>query len=276
MSSLFGGTTISPSQINFNPANFNVGSTGLTGTYTGGGGFNLQQTQALSSQVGQLQNTFGQAASAFGALGATVQPGFSQFRQAGLADIANQQAQATSNLSNNLAQRRVLGSSFAQNQLSNNAATFAQQQADFTAQSYVQELQASTQLTQQQFQAATQQFSVGINQMNFEAGIAAQLSSQASSSLANIATAQAQLDQQAAQFNATQNSNALAGLGKLAGTFLGLGTGTNNSTIGGNLFSSAGSGISNLFGGGTAAGAGISNTALASNFADPIALAALI
>jgi hypothetical protein len=263
MSSLFGGTTISPSQINFNPAGQSFSSTGLTGTYTGGGGFNLAQSPALSSQVGQLQSTFGQAASAFGALGATVQPGFSQFRQAGLADIANQQAQATSNLSNNLAQRRVLGSSFAQNQLSNNAATFAQQQADFTAQSYIQELQASTQLTQQQFSAATQQFSTGINQMNFETGIAAQLSSQMTGIMSNIATAQAQLDQQAAQFNATQSSNALAGLGKLVGGFFGLGTGGGN-TVGGNLVTGATSGIQNMFGGGqTLTGSTPSNTALA-------------
>lgn len=244
LGSIFGGS--SAPQIG--PASTpGINTPGYVGSYAGGA-YNLGPTSALSSTVGNLQSTFGQAASAFGNLASTVAPGFSQFRQAGLGQLATTQAQNISNLSQNLAQRRVLGSSFANASLSQANADYAQNQANFIAQSYLQELSASQQLIQQQYTAQAEQFSTGLNQMNLEASLASQLSTNASSSMNQIATAQAQLDAQNAQANAS-------GLGKLVGTFLGLGTGGGN-TVGGGILSSIGGGISSLLGGSAAAGAG--------------------
>lgn len=206
-----------------------INTSGYQGSYAGGA-YNLAPTSALSSTVGNLQSTFGQAAGAFGNLAQTVQPGFSQFRQAGLGQLATTQAANISNLSQNLAQRRVLGSSFGNASISQANADYAQNQANFVAQSYLQELSASQQLIQQQFAAQAQQFSTGLNQMNLEASLAAQLSTSASNSMNQVATAQAQLDEQNAQANAS-------GLGKLLGTFLGLGTG-GGTTLGGSIFNS--------------------------------------
>lgn len=204
LSSLFGGG--SNALQNFQPAGFQTG--GVSATF-GGGKYNINQSPAMKQQIGQLQSTFGQEATAFGNLAQTVQPGFSQMRQAQLSDLSTQQQALRSNLQQNLAQRRILGSSFAQNTLTQADAEYQKQRDQVIAQSYLAELQASNQLIQEQFQASTQQFAVGINQMNIDAGIAAQLTGQATSSMASIAQAQAQLDA----------ANA-AGLGKFVGSIL--------------------------------------------------------
>jgi hypothetical protein len=202
-------------QINYKPGGFFSG--GLTAMPGAAGNYHVTESAALKDQIGKLQSTFGQQASDLANLRGTVAPGFSLFRQAGLADIAGQGQQNISNLRDSLAQRRVLGSSFANSSLSQAQADVEKQRTDFIAQSYLQELSASNQLIQEQYQAATQQFSVGINQMNFEAGIAAQLTQSANSTMASVATAQAQLDQQSAQANA-------AGLGSAIGYGVGLAT----------------------------------------------------
>lgn len=205
MSSLFGSSSSGSSALqNFRPASFNAG--GISATF-GGGQYNISQSPALTQQIGQLQSTFGQQAQALGGLAQTVAPGFSQFRQAQLSDLSTQQAALKSNLQQNLAQRRILGSSFAQNTLTQADAEYQKQRDQVIAQSYLQELQASNQLIQEQFQAATQQYATGINQMNLEAGIAAQLTQSATQSMASIAEAQAKLDAQNA-----------AGMGSFFGT----------------------------------------------------------
>lgn len=200
---------LSAPKINYSPPGFSGG--GINATFSGNK-YNLGVSPERSNAVGNVASTFGQAASAFGALGQQVKPGFSLFRQAGLSDLSNQQHSAQSNLSENMAKRRVLGSSFASDAASRQDAEFAKQRDDFIAQSYLQELEASNKLTQQQFEASVQQFQTGITEMNFEAGIAADLTGKASAAMAGIATAQAQLDAQNA-----------AGIGKMLGTVAAIG-----------------------------------------------------
>lgn len=204
MSSLFGKTP----QVNFKPQGFQTA--GLT-TSQSGGKYNLTQTPGMQAALGGVSSTFGQAAQAFGKLGQTVQPGFSQFRQAGLSDIENARLASGSNLRDQLAQRRILGSSFANSALSQNDATYASAKADFEASSYLQELAASDRLTQEQYDAAVKQFSSVVSQMNFESGVAAQFTSQNNQINAQIATTNAQLQAQSQ-----------AGMGKLLGVGAGL------------------------------------------------------
>lgn len=236
LANLFGGggnTQIQPAQINWGgPSGFS--SPGVTGSYSSGQ-YNIGQTPQLSSAIGGLQNTLQGQAGALKNLAGTVAPGFSQFRRAGLADLATQQKANISNLRDNLAQRRVLGSSFANSQVSQANADYAQNRANFIAQSYLQELSASQSLVNQQYQAAAQSYTVGINQMNLETGVAAQLTQQASQLSAQMAQAQAGLNQSAAQFNATQEANSQAGLGKFLGSLL--------TAPGSSVFGQAASGI---------------------------------
>lgn len=192
--------------------------------------------QKLSQQLG---DTFQQGANAFGALGQTVQPGFSLFRQQGLQDIENQRQANQSNLQGNLANRRMLGSSFANSSVSNANADFAQKQGDFIAQSYLEELAASSQLTQQQYAMATQGFQAQLQQSNVDTAMAADLSSKMASTMASLAETQGQLDLSAAQtnaqaamlqaqmqlqageFNAQMQMAEMMGIGQLAGGLLG-------------------------------------------------------
>ena len=247
MSSLFGGQLSTnlqapqlgaAPQINYTPAGY--GTAGGSASFAGGQ-YQFTPSAAATSAIDGLQSTFQQQANAYGALANTVQPGFSQLRRAGLNQINTQQQATTSNLRDNLAQRRVLGSSFGNASISNSDAEFAQQKANFTAQSYLQEVSTSQQLIQQQYQAATQSYAAGINQMNFDTGIAAQLTSQASSAMANMAQAQASIDQKQAlsqaqlqqQYDSMNNANSatnisnnnasIAGIGKLAGTAASIG-----------------------------------------------------
>jgi hypothetical protein len=206
----------------FQPAGFT--SSGFTGSYAGGS-YGVAPTAGLSSTIGQLQSTFGKAATAFKNLGATVAPGFSQFRQAGLADLTTQQQAARSNLQDTLAQRRILGSSFANAQQSQQDAEFAAKRDDFIAQSYLQELQASNQLIQEQFQAATSKYQVGITQMNLEGTLAAELSGKITTTMASLAEEQAKLDAQAATgVGGFFGTLAAAGIGAAGNIFKGAGT----------------------------------------------------
>lgn len=213
LGNIFGSGSSSAPRIQATSPNFS--SSGYTGAFTPGVGYSLSRTGPLSDTIGSLQSTFSQAASAFGGLARKVAPGFSMFRKAGLTDLANTNAANISNLSQNLAQRRVLGSSFANASISQANADYEKNRSDFIANSYLQEISASQQLIQQEFTAKANEFKVGIDQMNLEASLAAQLTTNASSSMNQIATAQAQLDEKNAEANAQ-------GLGKLLGMGLGL------------------------------------------------------
>lgn len=218
----------------FNPAN---------NTYT-------VNDQYLQPTIDNLNNTFQSGAQAFANLGQTVQPGFSIFRQTGLQNIESARQASQSNLQSNLAQRRVQGSSFANSQISQNNADFAEKSANFIAQSYLQELAASSALTQQQYSMSAQGYNAVLQQSNLEASLAAQMSGQMSTTLASVAETQGQLDLGAAQtnaqgaiaqsqltlqsqefntqvqeFNAQMQMAEMMGVGQLAGGLLGSGMG---------------------------------------------------
>lgn len=196
------------------------GFTNLTGTSFSNTG-DITQSPWLQGTLAGLSQTFQQQAGNLSSLAGTVAPGFSQARQAGMATLESQYANARSNLSQSLAQRRILGSSFADSALSNLDAQKAQDEANFQANSYFQETQQYFQITQAQYQAAASQFSTQIGQANIDSGLAAQLVSQNNSIAAQIASANAQLQTSAATTNANLQAQSQAGIGKAVGTGLG-------------------------------------------------------
>ena len=195
------------------------------------------QTSNVESQ--RVNDTFQQGAQQFGNLANTVQPGFSLFRQQGLAQLQQQQQANQSNLQGNLSQRRMLGSSFANSSISNANADFANQQANFIASSYLQEVAASSQLTQQQYSMATQGYQAELQQTNIDSTIAADMASKMGSTMASLSETQGQLDLSAAQtnaqaamlqaqmqlqaseFNSQMQMAEMMGIGQLAGGLLG-------------------------------------------------------
>lgn len=160
----------------------------------------LEQTPLIAQQLGQISSGAQQAAGQIGALREQVAPGFGRLTEAGSAAIQNQRRRAISNLRENLGRRRVLGSSFGEDALARAEAEFGQQEAQFRAQSALQEIEASRVLAQQQFETSVQGSQSIINQANFETGLAAQLSNNISSTMAGLAKAEAGIraDKQAA------------------------------------------------------------------------------
>lgn len=223
-------TNTAAPQVNYTPPNFSGG--GLSGSF-GNNGYSIAPSAARSGAVGNVASTFGQQANALGQLARQWTPGSSNLLKSQMTALQNNRSQALGNLRQNLAQRRILGSSFAQNSLANADQTYQQQIAQTQAQTYIQELQAQQSLNQQQYAAQRSQFQTGLDEMNLEAGVAADLTSKAMPALEQAASVQAQLDQQtnqmnlnAQQFNAKTMNDAASGfgqfLGNVAGTLIGL------------------------------------------------------
>lgn len=108
----------------------------MTPSYTLGGGQltrlqsgSLDQTRALQGRLGTLRQQ--------------IAPGFGQLSQAIGQQFGNQRSQAVGNLRTNMAQRGVLGSSFADTALNQVESEFAQQEFAARAQAFQQEFNAS-------------------------------------------------------------------------------------------------------------------------------------
>lgn len=230
---LLGGGASSAPKVNFTPPGFSAG--GLNATF-GGNGYNLTADAGRAGAVGGVASTFGQQASALGALGQRFAPGFSDLRTSLMSALQNNRTSALGNLRENLASRRVLGSSFAQDTLARADQEYQQNIQKAQADTYLQELSASQQIIQQQYAAARGQFQTGLDELNLEAGLAASLTSKASTALEGVAKTQAELDAKAA-------SGAGSFFGQL-GSMLGSGASK--------ILGSSG-GFSSLLGGGSAA-----------------------
>ena len=110
-----------------------------------------------------------------------------------------------SNLRDNLARRGISGSSFATDSLARAEAEFTRQEdlaraenAQLRAQNVLAEIEAQTNLINQQFTARVGQFSAFIDQANFESGIGSQITSGVTTALQNSASTLAELRSQEA------------------------------------------------------------------------------
>jgi hypothetical protein len=230
-------------QINFTPAGFSGG--GLSGGFANNT-YSVGASAGRNAAVGGVANTFGQQAQDIAGVRQQWAPGMSNLRSSLMTALQNNRTQGLGNLRDNLAQRRVLGSSFAQNSLANADQQYQQQIEQVQAQTFLTELSAQQQLIQQQYTAARGQFQTSLDEMNLEAGITTQLTSQATSALSSAANTQAQLDLQAQTTNAKNSLDAqkinsdntmktLGGIGSLVGLGLSGGFGGFGSFLGGLL-----------------------------------------
>lgn len=234
LSGMFGGNQVKAPTVNVNPTGF-VGG-GLFGGFNAAtNNYSVSPDASRTSAVQGVQSTFNNQAADIGNLRTQFAPGFSNLRSSLMTELQNNRTQAMGNLRDNLAQRRVLGSSFAQNSLANADQTYQQQIQQIQAQTFLQELGAQQQLIQQQYGAARGAFQSGLDEMNLEAGVAANLTSKATSALTQAATTQAQLDMQAQIANQKQNSDMASGFGQLLGTVGGSIFGPVGSALGGKI-----------------------------------------
>jgi hypothetical protein len=196
-----------------------------------------------------------------------LQPGFGQITQARRGAILSAQQKTVGDLQSQLQKRRLGGSSFANDAITNANADTSQQLAQADAQSYLDELSATQNLIQQRSTERSAAIGNILSQSNFESGLGAnllqsfnQVGSQTQSLMADLAKTNATLQVDAAktgagitggiaqsQINnlptyAGQAQQAAAGPGALIGTLGG-------AFLGGPAGAAAGKGISSsLFG----------------------------
>lgn len=188
----------------FKPTPFTAG--GLSTDITEGR-VTVAPSAARTGAVQDISQGFTNLAGQLSTLGAQVTPGFGRLTESIKAGAAaeRERFEATrrrtiGNLRENLAKRRVAGSSFAMDALARAEAEFekegralgAQEQQQL-AQSFLQELDTKTQLIEREAQANIQSFTTLLDEMNLEAQVGTQLASGATAAFQANAALQANL-----------------------------------------------------------------------------------
>lgn len=190
------------------------GPYGVGGSFINGGGggqgFDLLQSPEMKNWLQNTSGAFGEQAQGLEQLLPMVSPAFGNLSKAAMGNIENQRLRTIGDLRENLARRRVGGSSFASDAAARTDAEFAQKKAEVGAQMTLAEIDTTTKLLEQVTGAKVNQWQTFIQQSNFEAGLAAQLSSGVSSAMASNA-------QMAAQINAQNTANSMDVVGTAAG-----------------------------------------------------------
>lgn len=113
-------------------------------------GYNIGLGNDLRGALDQFKSLSNAGADQLGRLQGRLQPGFSDLRQAGLDRIGANRSRTVGDLRNDLARRRVLGSSFGNDTIARAEAEFALQEADFASRTLLQEIDATVNLINQQ------------------------------------------------------------------------------------------------------------------------------
>jgi hypothetical protein len=179
--------------------------------------------------VGSIADQFLAQAGLTSDLRAKVAPGISDLRASRLREIENARRASISDLRDNLARRRVLGSSFGADAETRANLEFAQQAEKTAAESFLQELDLTNKLIGQEFDLKRQAFGTKVSELNLQADIAAGLTGQATQLLSQSAQIQAQLASSKASITSQQgmaqaglDAQAQAGVGSLIGKIAGL------------------------------------------------------
>lgn len=191
LSKLFGGGKSESAAEEFKPVGINAG--GIRSQFSGGN-INITSSGQRQGLVGGLAATFPEQAGQIGALREQVTPGFGRLTQSRLQQVENARKKSIGNLRENLQRRRVLGSSFAGDALSRAESQFGEQAEQVAAESFLQELELSQQLIQQEFTAARGEFTTQLDELNLQADVATKLASGATQALSQNARLQAELD----------------------------------------------------------------------------------
>ena len=191
LGSIFGGNkSTTPA---YQPPGINAG--GLSSS-TVNGSTSISSDANRTGLVQGVADQFGQQADFLGGLRTAVAPGMSALRDARLQEIDNARTAAIGNLRDNMARRRVLGSSFGQDALARTEIEAGQARDKVQADTFLQELELTNQIADQEFQARRSAFQTGLDELNLQADIATKLTAGASQQLGANARLEAQLNAQ--------------------------------------------------------------------------------
>ena len=175
-----------------------------------GGTFGLERGADVASALTGFTNQNTAYAGEIDRALANLRPGMGKLTQSRLGAVENARVKAIGNLKENLSRRRVMGSSFAEDAFARAEAEFGQQAERVQAESFLQELELSMNLIQQKHDTLKSNFSVALEQANFESQMAANYANGVNVIMGQNAALQAQLQTQQMQLAA----GASAGLGK--------------------------------------------------------------
>jgi len=252
----------------FSPLEFNTPGLGVN---MRDGGFTVNRTPQVGNALNRLNQLGAQTVNEYGQLKDQLKPGFGALTTAGVNAIEDQRRSTVSNLRDNLNRRRVLGSNFADDAVSRTNAEFAKQNAQFRAETTLQEIQATEQLITKQYETSIQGAKAIIDQGNFESEIGAELSRQFTGVMGDLAKYEASLlrdeaDGQSALLSGLLGAGLTGGLGGLGGAVGGLLGGIGDAAAGvGGFLAGGASGASDFLGGlfggaaGTVAGGAIAS-----------------
>lgn len=179
--------------------------------------FQTAGTAPRQGLVDRLSGVFGDQAGQLEELLPMIAPGFSAFREAGLNEIEDRARRSIGNLRQNLADRRISGSSFGQNALAREEAEFARAEADFTSKAFLQELDNTVRLISNITNARASEVETLLDELDFRAGIGLQLASGVQSELGAGARLKARLAFDSAQNAGAFFEPAVSGIGNAVG-----------------------------------------------------------
>ena len=175
----------------FKPVGFSGG--GLSGGFNKDSNkFELTRNAEGNTAVAGLTESFEARKSAFAGLKSRVAPGFGEVTRTTVDAIRRAGSRTVGNLREELSKRRVAGSSFAQREIAGVEAQFGELEAKTRAESKLQELGVTIELTNQETAAATEGATALLKQLNIEGSLAAALGQATSQQIQNNLFAQAQ------------------------------------------------------------------------------------
>jgi len=193
--SLFGNKkSKSPSQSTVVPSG-EFGGLTLTG---GRDRLSIESGPGRATRVQRSADVLSRRADELRGLRRRVRPGFGELTAARLGEISTARERSIGNLRENLARRRLSGSSFASNALVRAEREFGQAAATARAQSFLEELDVTTQLIGQEFSARQAAIERGIQELDFQAQVGTQILSGVSAELGASARLEAELAADAA------------------------------------------------------------------------------
>lgn len=215
-SSLLGGRKSAPAPANIVPSG-QFGGLKLTG---GQDRLAIAPGEQRTTAVNRSANVIGRRADALAAVRKRVTPGFGELTTARLGEIESSRQRAIGNLRENIARRRLSGSSFASDALVRAEREFGQAAATARAESLLQELDVTTQLINQEFTARQGEFERQIQELDFQAQVGTQILSGVSGELGASARLEAELAAKAAAGRGAFFEPATTAIGEGVGSFV--------------------------------------------------------
>jgi len=218
LKSLFTGSKAEAAPVQYSPPGFSAG--GLTSAFSGNQ-YTVSPDANRAGLISDISSNFRELGNTFGNLRSTVAPGFNDLLASRLSTLGDTATKAIGDLRQNLASRRILGSSFGQDTLGRLGAEFGRQRDAIVADNFLKSLEASTQLVKQQFDAYNSAFQNRIGELNLQANVASGLTGAAAKILADNAQMTARLQTSASVSNEENNiklaTGAVGAFGKLLG-----------------------------------------------------------